>query len=123
MASAMVVTGPSYQVRGAIRYLRDEQQFPTMGMALVTRFGGHNTALLLALQKRTDSRITDSSDGAFGKTGRPSELRLNSGEPPYQGRAHTGHRNVFARMACELYDSSGQFSRIPSTGSQLDLVG
>ena len=118
----MAVAAPNYQVRGAIRYLRDEQKFPAMGMALVTRFGGHNTALFVGLQKRTDCIITGSSDGACVSTRRASELMLMAGEPPYQGGAHTAHSNVFARIACELYDSSGQFSRVLSTGNQLDLV-
>jgi hypothetical protein len=122
MVSTMAVAAPNYQVRGAIRYLRDEQKFPAMGMALVTRFGGHNTALFLGLQKRTDCSVTGSPDGACNSTRRPSELKLVAGEPPYQGGAHTAQSNVFARMACELYDSSGQYSRAFSTGSQLDLV-
>lgn len=118
----MAVAAPSYQVRGAIRYSRDEQKFPTMGMALVTRFGGHNTALFLGLQKGTDCSVTGSPYGACKTTLTPNESRLMTGEPPYQGGAHAARSNAFARMTCELYDSSGQFSRILSTGSQLDLV-
>jgi len=118
----MAVAAPNYQVRGAIRYLRDEQKFPAMGMALVTKFGGHNAALFLALQKRTDCSITGSPGGACNSTLRLNELRLMAGEPPYQGGAHTAHSSVFPRIACELYDSSGQFSRVLSTGRQLDLV-
>jgi len=118
----MAIGAPSYQVRGAIRYLHDEQKFPAMGMALVTKFGGHNTALFLGLQKRADCSITGSSDGACVSTRRPNELMVMAGELPYQGGAHAAQSSVFAQMACELYDSSGQFSRVPSTGSQLDLV-
>ena len=122
MVSTVATTALTYQVRGAIGYLRDEQKFPTMGMGLVARFGGHNAAVYLALQKKADRSISASSQGACNPPQRADELRLLAGAPPYRSDPYTADSGAFARMACQLYDYSGQFFRPVATGRQLDLT-
>ena len=122
MVSTVATTALTYQVRGAIGYLRDEQKFPTMGMGLVARFGGHNAAVYLALQKKADCSISGSSHGACNLPRRADGLKLLAGAPPYRSDAHTSDSGAFARMACQLYDCSGLFSQPVATGRQLDLT-
>ena len=122
MVSMAATSGLTYQVRGALGYLRDEQKFPTMGMGLLARFGGHNAAVYLALQKKADSSISASSQGACDLPRAADELRLLSGAAPHQSGAHTADSGAFARMACQLYDRSGLFAQPVVTGCQLDLT-
>jgi len=122
MVSTVATTALTYQVRGAIGYLRDEQKFPTMGMGLVARFGGHNAAVYLALQKKADCSISGSSQSACNPPRRADALKLLAGAPPYRRDSHRVDSGAFARMACQLYDCLGQFSRPLSTGRQLDLT-
>ena len=122
MVSTAATSALTYQVRGAIGYLRDKQKFPTMGMGLVARFGAHNAAVYLALQKKADCSISASSQGACNLSRRADELKLLASAPPHQSDAHTTGSGAFARMACHLYDRSGQFSQPVSFGHQLDLT-
>ena len=122
MVSTAATAAPGYQVRGAIGYLRDEQKFPTMGMGLVARFGGHNAAVYLALQKKADCSISGSSQVACNPPRGADELKLLAGAPPYRSDSHTTDSGALARMACQLYDCSGQFFQPVSIGRQLDLT-
>jgi len=122
MVSTVATAAPGYQVKGAIGYSRDEQKFPTMGMGLVARFGGHNAAVYLALQKKADCSISGSSQGACNLPRRADELKLMAGAPPYRSDSHTTDSGSLARMACQIYDHSGLFSQPVATGRQLDLT-
>ncbi len=113
---------PSYQLRGAISYLRDEQRLPAMGMGLVARFGGHNAAVCLALQEDTRAIASRSSQSSCALIEPKREQEFLADSQSYQNGYSNSGRCLQAEFACLIYGRSGQFLEASTTGRQLDLV-
>ncbi|HUT04877.1 MAG TPA: hypothetical protein VM163_13400 [bacterium] len=115
---------PSYQLRGAIGYLRDEQRLPAMGMGLVARFGGHNAAICLGLQENenTGAIASRSSQSSCALIEPKREDQFLADSQSYQNGYSTSGRCLQAEFACLIYGRSGQFLEASTTGRQLDLV-
>jgi len=113
---------PSYHLRGAIGYLRDEQRLPAMGMGFVARFGGHNAAVCLGLQENPGAIAQRSSHSSCALAEPKRGGQLLEDLHSYPSGYSTSGRSLQAEFACLIYGRSGHILEVQTTGRQVDLV-